>query len=228
MCVTATKLTKPMKLTTNIHVNDRELRIDTAGFGFNTLHRHSELHAEMWQWHEAVAHAISDHHASVMGAIFPCPDPTVEEINLRPPAEPESPFEPYRGEGWCDDLLPPIILPPPLQDIVDHLLVARPPEGPAAPGEPPEDTGDETMQGSWEPGPESELRGPETREAMRRSLLPRVVHPTMVCHECGDTELVLSHEPGEEGWYRCAGSCALHKPRVNPEIPHGFSPVSHM
>ena len=68
------------------------------------------------------------------------------------PEETESPFEPYRGEGWADDLLGP----------------------PPAP--------------------------------------PRVVHPTMVCTDCGDDELVLSHEPGEEGWYRCYGSCALHRP----------------
>jgi hypothetical protein len=32
-----------------------------------------------------------------------------------------------------------------------------------------------------------------------------------VCYECGDDNLVLSEEPGEEGWYRCAGHCALHK-----------------
>lgn len=31
------------------------------------------------------------------------------------------------------------------------------------------------------------------------------------CDECGDDNLAPCTEPGEEGYFRCAGSCALHK-----------------
>jgi len=114
----------------------------------------------------------------------------------------ESVFEPYRGEGWADVILPP---PPPWR---------APEQGPAAPGD--------TVSPGKIP----------VEEYVER---PRI-HPTMVCDACWDTELVLSHEPGEEGWYRC--HCGyLHKPHnvrqeiapcASGELPHGFSPVSHM
>lgn len=117
------------------------------------------------------------------------PEGTVE------PQLEESVFEPYRGEGWADIILPP---PPPWRATQ---------EGPAAPGN-------------------------TVEEYVER---PRI-HPTMVCDACWDTELVLSYEPGEEGWYRC--HCGyLHKPHnvrqeiapcASGELPHGFSPVSHM
>jgi len=73
------------------------------------------------------------------------------------------PLEEYRGEGWADSVLPE--------------------EGPAAPGEETEDTGDESMQGSWDPEPDSPLRGPESRAAMSqssgsRSSLERVLRVT--------------------------------------------------
>lgn len=35
--------------------------------------------------------------------------------------------------------------------------------------------------------------------------------PGLMCDECGDTDLRLSHEPGEEGWWRCLCGC-LHRP----------------
>ena len=31
------------------------------------------------------------------------------------------------------------------------------------------------------------------------------------CDECGDDELAPCEEPEEKGYFRCAGSCALHK-----------------
>jgi len=58
-----------------IEVTDSRLFINTPGFGFNTLHRVAM--PELWQWHEAVANAIANHHAGVMGWFLPCPAPDV-------------------------------------------------------------------------------------------------------------------------------------------------------
>lgn len=33
--------------------------------------------SQTWEWHERVASAIADHHASMMGRAYPCPEPTV-------------------------------------------------------------------------------------------------------------------------------------------------------
>jgi hypothetical protein len=126
--------------------------------------------------------------------LSPIPYVVAQTTPQEPLEGPESPFEAFRGEGWCDDIL----LPPP------GPITPVPPcsEGPSAPGEPP----------------------------------VRCVHPTMVCDECGDTQLVLSHQPGEEGWFRC--TCGiLHQPHelrqeipplASGELPEGFSPTTHM
>ena len=63
--------------TTTIEVTDQRLLIITPGFGRNTLYR---VHLpDMWQWHEAVANAIANHHASAMGVFYPCPEPDADD-----------------------------------------------------------------------------------------------------------------------------------------------------
>jgi hypothetical protein len=77
----------------------------------------------------------------------PIPYTVATTVYEGPLEGPESPFEVFRGEGWCDDVL----LPPPGPPV--------PPcsEGPAAPGDPAEQSGGAT---EGYPGDESldELR----------------------------------------------------------------------
>jgi len=61
---------------TNITTTDQRVHISTPGFGFNTLHRPTG--SELWQWHEAVANAVANHHAQVMGQLLPCPEPKAQ------------------------------------------------------------------------------------------------------------------------------------------------------
>ena len=72
---------------TTIEVTNHRIHISTEGFGFNTLNRHNM--PELWQWHEAVANAIANHHASAMGEMLPCPEPEVALTQRGP-----------RGEGF--------------------------------------------------------------------------------------------------------------------------------
>ena len=73
-------------ITTTIEVTANRCRITTEGFGFNTVHRTNM--PELWQWHEAVANCIANHHASAMGELMQCPDPvasTKEDQGLTMP-----------------------------------------------------------------------------------------------------------------------------------------------
>jgi len=63
-------------IVTTITVDARRVQIITNGFGHNTLYRHDM--PELWQWHEAVANAVANHHAQVMGQLLPCPEPKAQ------------------------------------------------------------------------------------------------------------------------------------------------------
>jgi hypothetical protein len=78
---------------TTIEVDARRVRITTEGFGFNTQYRTSEM-TELWQWHEAVANCIANHHASAMGHLMPCPEPVASNST-------ESPTQIEVGSKWC-------------------------------------------------------------------------------------------------------------------------------
>jgi hypothetical protein len=87
--------------------------------GLNFLHRKEAQ--EMWEWHEAVASHIADHHASMMGKIHPCPTvppkpdwmPSNEEIdaieampNLLPEEFASTQPQAYISEAdtvWCNE-----------------------------------------------------------------------------------------------------------------------------
>jgi hypothetical protein len=86
-------------MNTTIEVTSARLVIRTDDFGSNTLHRRADQ--RLWEWHEAVALAIADHHAQVMDHFFPCPNlaSTQEEADTLWTLE-ASGSENDNAEGW--------------------------------------------------------------------------------------------------------------------------------
>lgn len=66
-------MSKP--IVTTITATKSKAIIKTEGFGRNAVWN---IYTEDWQWHEAIAQAVANHHASAMGAMMPCP--TLEPV----------------------------------------------------------------------------------------------------------------------------------------------------